>query len=77
MDFNDIASLVASNLSVAVIVVQGWMNLIQYRRNGELQDKMLAMAQTMIVESRELLTETNKITSANTEVMRRVLEGRG
>ena len=51
-------------------VVCDW---IQYKRNSELQDKMLAMAEASVRESRDLLTDTNKTTSANTEIMGRAV----
>ena len=36
-------------LAGVVIVVQGWATWIQYKHNGELQDKMLEMAQVMVM----------------------------
>lgn len=39
---------VCGSLAVVVIVVQGWANWIQYKRNGELRDKMLEMAQAIV-----------------------------
>ena len=35
---------------------------------------MLAMAEASVRESRDLLTDTNKTTSANTEIMRRAVQ---
>ena len=55
---------VGGGLAGVVIVVQGWFNWIQYQRNSALQDKMLAMAETLVKESRNLRTDTNKTTSA-------------
>lgn len=72
----DIAAFIkelGGGLAGVVIVVQGWFNWIQYQRNNELQNKMLAMAENSVKESREILTETNKTTSANTEIMRRAV----
>ena len=40
---------VGGGLAGVVIVVQGWANWIQYKRNGELPDKMLEMAQAMVM----------------------------
>jgi hypothetical protein len=65
---------VGGGLAGVVIVVQGWFNWIQYQRNSALQDKMLAMAETLVKESRNLRTDTNKTTSANTEIMRRAVQ---
>lgn len=65
---------VGGGLAGVVIVVQGWVNWIQYQRNSALQDKLLAMAENSVKESREILTDTNKTTSANTEVMRRAVQ---
>ena len=65
---------VGGGLAGVVIVVQGWFNWIQYQRNSALQDKMLAMAETSVKESRDLLTDTNKTTNANTEIMRRAVQ---
>jgi hypothetical protein len=64
---------VGGGLAGVVIVVQGWANWIQYKRNGELQDKMLEMAQAMVKESRDLVTETNKTNAASTEIMGRAV----
>lgn len=64
---------IGGGLAGVVIVVQGWFNWIQYQRNSALQDKMLTMAENSVKESREILTETNKTTSANTEIMRRAV----
>ena len=65
---------VGGGLAGVVIVVQGWFNWIQYQRNSALQDKMLAMAETLVKESRNLRTDTNKTTSANPEIMRRAVQ---
>ena len=65
---------VGGGLAGVVIIVQGWFNWIQYQRNSALQDKMLAMAETLVKESRNLRTDTNKTTSANTEIMRRAVQ---
>ncbi|GHG11260.1 hypothetical protein [Paracoccus aerius] len=73
MDVAAFIKEVGGGLAGVVIVVQGWFNWIQYRRNSDLQDKMLAMAENSVKESREILTETNKTTSANTEIMRRAV----
>ncbi|QBX34578.1 hypothetical protein E4191_07540 [Paracoccus liaowanqingii] len=73
MTLADFIAEVGGGLAGVVIVVQGWANWIQYKRNGELQDKMLAMAEAMIRESRDLVTDTNKTTSANTEIMGRAV----
>lgn len=60
-------------LPAAVIAVSGWANWIQYKRNGELQDRMLEMAQAMVKESRDLVTDTNKTNAASTEIMGRAV----
>ena len=73
MDVAAFIKEVGGGLAGVVIVVQGWFNWIQYQRNNELQNKMLAMAENSVKESREILTETNKTTSANTEIMRRAV----
>ena len=65
---------VGGGLAGVVIIVQGWFNWIQYQRNSALHDKMLAMAETLVKESRDLLTDTNKTTNANTEIMRRAVQ---
>ncbi|QIR84996.1 hypothetical protein [Paracoccus sp. AK26] len=74
MDVASFIKEVGGGLSGVVIVVSGLFNWIQYKRNSELQDKMLAMAETSVRESRDLLTDTNKTTSANTEIMRRAVQ---
>ena len=74
MDLAEFIKEVGGGLAGVVIVVRGWFNWIQYKRNSELQDKMLAMAETSVRESRDLLTDTNKTTSANTEIMRRAVQ---
>lgn len=66
-------------LAGVVVVVQGWANWVQYKRNDELQNRMLEMAQSMVKECRHLITDTNKTTTANTEIMGqagRLLENR-
>lgn len=73
MDFAEFIKEIGGGLAGVVIVVSGWFNWIQYQRNSALQDKMLAMAETSVRESRDLLTDTNKTTSANTEIMGRAL----
>ena len=73
MDVAAFIKEVGGGLAGVVIVVQGWFNWLQYQRNNELQNKMLAMAENSVKESREILTETNKTTSANTEIMRRAV----
>jgi len=73
MDLADFIKELGGGLAGVVIVVQGWFNWIQYKRNSEMQDKMLAMAETYVRESRDLLTDTNKTTSANTEIMGRAV----
>lgn len=73
MDFAAFLKEIGGGLAGVVIVVQGWFNWIQYQRNSALQDKMLTMAENSVKESREILTETNKTTSANTEIMRRAV----
>ena len=73
MDFAAFIKEIGGGLAGVVIVVQGWFNWIQYQRNSALQDKMLTMAENSVKESREILTETNKTTSANTEIMRRAV----
>lgn len=74
MSLADFIKEFGGGLAGVVIVVQGWFNWIQYKRNSELQDKMLAMAETSVRESRDLLTETNKATNANSEIMRRAAQ---
>ena len=74
MDVAAFIKEVGGGLAGVVIVVQGWFNWIQYQRNSALQDKMLAMAETLVKESRNLRTDTNKTTSANTEIMRRAVQ---
>lgn len=73
MDLASFLKEIGGGLAGVVIVVQGWFNWIQYQRNSALQDKMLTMAENSVKESREILTETNKTTSANTEIMRRAV----
>lgn len=67
-----IAELGGGPIAVALVVL-GSAVVVLYRRNNVLQDKLLEMAETRAQESRELLTDTNKITGANTEVMRRAV----
>ena len=74
MDVAAFIKEVGGGLAGVVIVVQGWFNWIQYQRNSALQDKMLARAETSVKESRDLLTDTNKTTNANTEIMRRAVQ---
>lgn len=42
MDLAEFIKEVGGGLAGVVIVVRGWFNWIQYKRNSELQDKMLA-----------------------------------
>lgn len=70
----NLVTTLGGGLNGMVIVVLGWSNWLQYRRNSALQDKLLDMAEGMVRESRELLTETNKATSANAEVLRRAVD---
>ena len=42
MDLAEFIKEVGGGLEGVVIVVRGWFNWIQYKRNSELQDKMLA-----------------------------------
>lgn len=74
MDLAEFIKEVDGSLAGVIIVVQGWFNRIPYKRNSELQDKMLAMAETSLRESRDLLADTNKTTGANTEIMRRAVQ---
>jgi hypothetical protein len=73
MGIEDFVREIGGGLAGVVIAVSGWANWIQYRRNSELQDKLLSMAESMVKESRELLTQTNTTTSANAEIMRRAV----
>ena len=73
MDLAEFIKALGGGLSGVVMAVSGWFNWIQYKRNSELQDKMLAMAEASVRESRDLLTDTNKTTSANTEIMGRAV----
>lgn len=74
MDIAEFINAMGGGLSSVVLVVSGWANWIQYQRNSALQDKILAMAEAYVRESRDLLTDTNKTTSANAEVLRRAVQ---
>lgn len=64
---------IGGGLPAVAIAVLGMAVIILYRRNNELQDKMLSMVETMGKENRELLSETNAATSASSEIMRRAV----
>ena len=48
--------------------------VVLYRQNNTLQDRNLSIVREMGAENRDLLTQTNTTTNANTEVMRQVLQ---
>ena len=56
---------------LAAIVIIGLSNAVTtlYRRNNQLQDKMLDMALTMGRENRDLLAATNATVSASTQTI--------
>lgn len=56
-----LAAVVIVGLSLAVVTL--------YRRNNQLQDKMLDMALTMSKENRDLLAVTNATVSASTQTI--------
>lgn len=70
---------ICGGLQAVVIVGQAIADIVQYRRNNQLQDKLLDLTQTMGRENRDLLSQTNLSISANAETMReavRELRGR-
>lgn len=56
-----LAAVVIFGLALAVVTL--------YRRNNQLQDKMLEMAMTMGKENRDLLAVTNTTVSASTQTI--------
>lgn len=64
---------IGGGLSAVVILALGAANVIQYRRNNALQDKLLELTQIMGKENRDLLAQTNLAISTNTEVMNRAI----
>lgn len=79
MDPMSVVEQIGGGLQAVVIVGQAIANIVQYRRNNQLQDKLLDLTQTMGKENRDLLSQTNLAISANAETMReavRELRGR-
>lgn len=60
-------------MSAAVIVALGIAVIVLYRRNNDLQDRMLSISREMGAENRDLLAETNAATHASAEIMRRAV----
>lgn len=74
MDLASFLKEIGGGLAGVVIVVQGWFNWIQYQRNNQLQDKILAISEARVNDGFEILKETNKTTNASTEIMRRAVQ---
>ncbi len=60
---------IGGGLAAVVIVGLGVAVVTLYRRNNQLQDKMLDMALTMGRENRDLMTVTNATVSASTQAI--------
>lgn len=71
---------IGGGLAAVVILALGYAVVTLYRRNNQLQDKMLDMAVTMGRENRDLMTVTNATVSASTtaitEMIRRMEDRR-
>ena len=69
-----------SHLAAIVILGLAYAVVTLYRRNNQLQDKMLDMAMTMGRENRDLMNVTNATVSASTtaitEMIRRMEDRR-
>lgn len=79
MDPTAVIQEIGGGLAAVVIVAQAIANVVQYRRNNQLQDKLLDLTHAMGKENRDLLAQTNLAISANAETMReavRELRGR-
>ena len=67
---------IGGGLAAIVILALTYAVVTLYRRNNQLQDKMLDMAMTMGRENRDLMTVTNATVSASTtaitEMIRRM-----
>lgn len=74
MDPTDAISALSSGDAVSILAVisvaAAIANVIQYRRNNALQDKLLDMTITMSKENQSLAKETNEVLSRLTEVVR-------
>lgn len=60
---------IGGGLAAVVIIGLGCAVVVLYRRNNQLQDKMLEMAMTMGRENRDLLSVTNATVSASTQTI--------
>ena len=71
---------IGGGLAAIVILGLAYAVVTLYRRNNQLQDKMLDMAMTMGRENRDLMTVTNATVSASTtaitEMIRRMEDRR-
>lgn len=71
---------IGGGLAAIVILALTYAVVTLYRRNNQLQDKMLDMAMTMGRETRDLMTVTNATVSASTtaitEMIRRMEDRR-
>ena len=71
---------IGGGLAAIVIIGLSYAVTTLYRRNNQLQDKMLDMAMTMGRENRDLMTVTNATVSASTtaitEMIRRMEDRR-
>lgn len=73
----EIAREVGGGLAGVVIVALGLVVVILWRRNNELQDRMLEMALTMGRENKELLLTTTSAVATNTGAINALITGRG
>ena len=71
---------IGGGLAAVVILALAYAVVTLYRRNNQLQDKMLDMAMTMGRENRDLMNVTNATVSASTtaitEMIRRMEDRR-
>ncbi|MFC3169203.1 hypothetical protein [Paracoccus fontiphilus] len=73
MDPAQIIQEIGGGLAAVCIVVQACAIVALYRRNNQLQDKLLDMTQAMGKENSDLVTDNNTALGANAEIMRQVV----
>ena len=68
-----LASGEAITILAVIVVVEFIVLAVLYRRNNQLQDKLLDMATTMGKENSDLVTQNNTALGANAEIMRQAV----
>lgn len=73
MDPTQIIQEIGGGLAAVAIVAQAFAIVVLYRRNNQLQDKLLEMTQAMGRENSDLVTQNNTALGANAEIMRQAV----